>query len=122
MSTSPAVLERFDDIDAEIVDVAGSIRILDSLTWPRALGSRFLEGWRAGNPVLPEVELAPPDYRAQLEALEAIMARCDRAHPLGVHLYKTACSYATAARMLEAVGTPAFTQHSVRLYGRPDFV
>jgi uncharacterized protein (TIGR02421 family) len=72
--------------------------------------------------VLPEVELAPPDYRAQLEALEAIMARCDRAHPMGDHLYKTAWSYATAARMLEAVGTPAFTQHSVRLYGRPDFV
>lgn len=115
-------LQRYDSIDAELVSVAGSIRVLASLTWPRELESVFLEGWRAGTPALPVVELTPPGYRPQIEALEGIMERCDRADPIGDHLYKTAWSYATAARMLEAIGTPAFTEHSVRLYGRPDFV
>lgn len=35
-------------------------------------------------------------------------------------LHETAHSYATAARMLGAIGSPDFTRHSVRLYGRPD--
>jgi uncharacterized protein (TIGR02421 family) len=122
MPTSPAELERYTAIDGEIVSLARSIRILDDLTWPRELESRFLDGWRAGRPALPEVELRPPDHTAKIVALDDIMARCDRAHPMGDHLFKTAWSYATAARMLHAVGTPAFTEHSVRLYGRPDYV
>lgn len=115
-------LERFDALDVELIRIAGSIRVLSNLTWPRELEGRFLTGWRAGAPELPVVELRPRDYSAQIEALQSLMARCDRAHPMGDHLYKTAWSYLTAARMIEAAGTPEFTQHSVRLYGRPDFV
>jgi uncharacterized protein (TIGR02421 family) len=122
MPITAAELERYDAIDAEIVAVARSIRILDDLTWPRELESRFLDGWRAGRPTLPQVEVRPRDHSAKIAALDDIMARCDRADPMGDHLYKTAWSYATAARMLGAVGTPAFTEHSVRLYGRPDYV
>ncbi len=96
--------------------------MLDSLTWPRELAATFLEGWHAGNPKLPVVETVAPDYRAQIEALESIMARCDRRDPVADHLHKTASSYATAGRMLGAIGTPEFTAHSVRLYGRPDYV
>jgi len=120
MLSTTANLDHFDRIDAEIQSVAKSIRILDSLTWPREEEARFLAGWQAGTPALPTVELSAPDQQSQIAALESIMARCDRAHPMGDHLYKTAWSYATAARMLEAIGTQAFTDHSVRLYGRPD--
>lgn len=122
MSARHSDLERFDAIDAELVSIARSINILGSLTWPRELESLFLEGWRAGRPDLPSVEHARPDHHAKVEALESVMARCDRAHPVGDHLYKTAWSYATALHMLEAIGTPGFTEHSVRLYGRPDYV
>ncbi|MEX1295527.1 MAG: flavohemoglobin expression-modulating QEGLA motif protein [Candidatus Limnocylindrales bacterium] len=122
MSARRSDLEPFDAIDAEIVSIARSINILGSLTWPRALESRFLEGWRAGRPELPSVEHAPADHRDKVAALESIMSRCDRADPMGDHLYKTAWSYGTALRMLQAVGTPEFTEHSVRLYGRPDYV
>ncbi len=122
MDETTEAMDRFEALDAELLEIAGSIRVLSSLTWPREEESRFLEGWRVGSPRLPEVEPAPPDHHAEIEALEAIMARCDRSHPMGSHLYKTAWSYLTAARMVAAIGTPEFTQHSVRLYGRPDFV
>lgn len=122
MSSTQALLERFDRIDAEILSVARSIRILDNLRWPPETASRFLAGWRAGTPELPVVRVSARDHAREVEALESIMARCDRAHPMGNHLYKTAWSYATAARMLGAIGTPAFTEHSTRLYGRPDYV
>lgn len=115
-------LVPFADIDAGIADVAKSSRVLSHLTWPEEVKERFLESWRAGKPGLPDVHLAPVDQSDQIEALEALMARCDRAHPIGNHLWKTAWSYATAARMLGAIGTSEFTEHSVALYGRPDFV
>jgi uncharacterized protein (TIGR02421 family) len=115
-------LESFRALDAEIVDVARSIRILSHLTWPKDLQARFLDRWRAGQPELPDAHLDPVDHSPQVEALERIMARCDRDHPVGDHLFKTAWSYATAGRMLAAIGTPAFSEHSIALYGRPDHV
>jgi uncharacterized protein (TIGR02421 family) len=115
-------LVPFADIDAGIADVAKSFRVLSHLTWPEEVKDRFLESWRTGRPGLPDVQLAPVDRSDEIEALEALMARCDRAHPVGNHLWKTAWSYATAARMLGAIGTSEFTEHSVALYGRPDFV
>jgi uncharacterized protein (TIGR02421 family) len=114
--------ERFDALDAELVKIAGSIRVLSNLTWPRELEATFLDGWRAGDPRLPQVEPHAKDHTPQVDALVALMSRCDRGHPMGSHLYKTAWSYLTAARMLNAVGTPEFTEQSVRLYGRPDRV
>jgi len=122
VSDPSADLERYDAIDAEVVSIARSIRILDSLTWPREQEAVFLAGWRARAPSLPTVAASPRDHRAEIAALEDVMGRCDRAHPMGDHLYKTAWSYATAARMLMAVGTAEFTEHSTRLYGRPDRV
>lgn len=120
MALTPEALERCDRLDAELIGISKSIRVLSNLTWPRQQEERFLQGWRLGAPRLPTIEAAPPDHRAEIEALKALMARCDRGHPMGSHLFKTAWSYLTAARMVRAIGTPEFTQHSVRLYGRPD--
>ncbi len=122
MTLSPEALGRFEAVDSELIRISKSIRVLANLTWPRELEERFLSSWRAGTPHLPEVELQAPDHHEEIEALEALMARCDRGHPMGSHLYKTAWSYLTAARMVASIGTPEFTQHSIRLYGRPDFI
>ncbi len=120
MAQTPEALARFDLLDAELIGISKSIKVLSNLTWPRAEEERFLESWRSGSPRLPTVNATPPDYQAEIEALEALMQRCDRGHPMGSHLYKTAWAYLTAARMVAAIGTPDFTAHSVRLYGRPD--
>ena len=115
-------LERFAQVDEAIAKACSSIRVLKYLTWPEHLMDTFLDSWRAGKPVLPDVVSTPIDQSAKIEELEALMARCDRSHPVGNQLWKTAWSYATAARMLGAMGSPEFTEHSVALYGRPDYV
>jgi uncharacterized protein (TIGR02421 family) len=92
------------------------------LSWPSEAETRFLETWRAGKPELPVVELEPQDYRKQIEVLEGIQSHCDRGHPLDNLIFKTARSYASAARMLGAIGTPDFTSYSIELYGKPNDV
>src|SRR5690606_17690574 len=69
---------------------------------------------------LPEVAVAPPDHGATIAALTRLAARCDRRDPLERWLARSAASYATAATMIAAVGTPDFTARSIALFGRPD--
>ena len=109
-------------LDADLVEAARPIRLLDRLRWPEVERGRFLEGWRAGRPRPPVVEAQPASHPESKESLEAVMAETDRSHPLGKFLYATARCYHTLARMMESIGTPAFTERSVELYGRPDYV
>lgn len=110
------------EIDAALPPLARKIRVLDALAWPDGVEGRFLADWRAGRPSLPEVTLSPRDHRSEIEALETLADACDSGHPAGQFLAATARSYASAGRMLGAIGTPAFSEHSARLYRRPDFV
>ena len=116
MSVAP-----LSELDAALPGLARKIRVLDALAWPDGVEEVFLERWRAGHPELPKVTLRPRDYSAEVAALEAFIGRCDEGHPAGRYLAMTARSYATAGRMLSAIGTPAFTQYSSALYRRPDF-
>ncbi len=115
-------LEAFSELDEAIAKACSSLRVLKYLTWPESMMDTFLDSWHAGNPKLPDWVSSPVDHSAKVEEIEALMAKCDRAHPIGNQLWKTAWSYATAARMLGTMGTPEFTEHSVALYGRPDYV
>ncbi len=116
---SPSV-ERALAIDRDLARVAPKVRVLSALTWPARIEGEFLAAWRAGRPELPRVEMPRVTLREQRDALEGLMERCDRGHPLHDLLWKTARSYLDAAQMLEAAGTPDFTRHSIALYGRPD--
>lgn len=115
-----ARLEKTIEHDALLARVVRPIRILDALAWPREAEIRFLDDWRKGKPVLPQVRLDRVDYHNEIEFLDSLQSKCDRAYPLDNLIFKTARSYATAARMLGAIGTPAFTRHSIALYGKPD--
>ena len=115
-----AQLEKTVEHDAVLAKTVRNIKILGALVWPAEAEARFLRAWRAGKPALPDVETLPQDLSGEIEVLESLQARCDRAHPLDNLIFKTARSYASAARMLAAVGTPAFTAHSIALYGKPD--
>lgn len=113
-------LEKTIEHDALLADTVQPIKILAALTWPREAETEFLEAWRAGRPALPGVQLARPDFRREIGILEGIQSKCDRGHPLDNLIYKTARSYASAARMLGAIGTAEFTGYSTELYGKPD--
>jgi uncharacterized protein (TIGR02421 family) len=109
------------ELDAALPGLARKIRVLEALAWPEGVEQDFLAQWRAGNAQLPRVELQPREHSADIAALQAFIGKCDQGHPAGRFLAMTAHSYATAGRMLGAIGTPAFTGYSAALYRRPDF-
>ena len=108
-------------LEQEIVEAARGFRLLSVLQWPDHVLERFLAGWRAGSPTIPEVSYELPEGLGDFtDQMDALMQRAPQEHPLGDLLYKTAWSYSTAARMLQSIGTPKFTERSIELYGRPD--
>lgn len=117
-----AILARQLELDAELVRVAASIKVLGEVAWPPEYATRFLERWHAGRPALPEVESrpgSPTKMQRELEALQGIATACDAGHPVGEYVRRTAESFATAVMMLRQTGTPDFTRYSEDLYGRP---
>ncbi|MBZ9783387.1 flavohemoglobin expression-modulating QEGLA motif protein [Pseudomonas sp. REP124] len=109
------------ELDTALPVLARKIRVLEALAWPDGVEEDFLSRWRSGNARLPDVEQRPRDLGAEVTALESFIGRCDKGHPAGNFLAVTAQSYATAGRMLGAIGTPDFTRYSSALYRRPDF-
>jgi uncharacterized protein (TIGR02421 family) len=115
-------LEKIVELDRRLGKTVKPIKVLSRLEWPASAGEKFLKGYRAGHPSLPDVRLQPRRHAEEIEGLQELMSRCDRSHPLGSYLYKTAWSYLHAARMIEGIGTEEFTRNSIELYGRPDRV
>lgn len=112
-------LAHFAALDARLVEAAKDVKVLSHLSWPASVCAEFLAAWHAGDPRLPRVEPRRVRFSRNTGELEAIMAECDRDHPVGRFLYRTARSYATAAAMIEAGGTREFTARSLELYGGP---
>jgi len=115
---SPA-LQRCADLDRRLVEAVRGIRVLATVAWPAAIERRFIAGLEAGRETLPHFEYHAPDFSAQRTELAAIATTADISHPLGAYLARSAQSWQTAARMLEAVGSEAVTAPSIELYGRP---
>ncbi|MDX1501837.1 MAG: flavohemoglobin expression-modulating QEGLA motif protein [Thermoanaerobaculia bacterium] len=114
--------EKVAEIDAAVVRAAKEIKVLSAIAWAPEVEAVFLEAHRRGRRQLPRPEMRVRDLSVEVEALEGLARRCDAADPRQAFLKATAESYATAGRMLSAVGTPRFTEHSIALYGRPDVV
>jgi uncharacterized protein (TIGR02421 family) len=114
--------EKIETLDSQLLQASKKIGVLSTLSWPAGAAEQFLEGWRKGNPVLPEARIQAPNLDDSIEALESIVNKCDQDDPVEKYLFETALSYANAGRMLMGVGTPDFTKYSAKVYGRPDFV
>ncbi|MGH8184684.1 MAG: flavohemoglobin expression-modulating QEGLA motif protein [Rhodanobacteraceae bacterium] len=106
-------------LDKRLVEAVRGIRVLATVTWPLAVERRFLEDLHHGHEILPRFEYRVPDFSAQRAELAAIATEADTTHPLGAYLARSANSWQTAARMLEAVGTAGVTPPSIELYGKP---
>lgn len=115
-------LQKCLELDQRLALASEPIKVLSSLSWPRQVEAEFLAAYRAGKRQLPKVQLTPVPHEKALAELEDIQRDCDRDHPLDDFVFRTARSYASAARMLGALGTPNFTRYSIELYGRPDDV
>ena len=119
MSLNPDIAHHAA-LDARMVAVARGIRLLNTVSWPASLQQPFLEAWRRGQPTLPRVRYPPQDFATARRELDAIAAAADETRPLGRYVAASARDWAVAAQLLEALGTPAVTRHSIRLFGRPD--
>lgn len=118
-AAAPGALRRCAALDKRLVEAVRGIRVLDTLAWPAAVERRFLEDLQRGRETLPCIDYRVPDFSAQRTELAAIAAKADASHPLGAYLQRSAASWQTAARMLEAVGTGGVSAPSIELYGKP---
>jgi len=119
VSHDPALASLLE-CDRALVSIGRRITVLKAIDWPMELEERFLAAWRRDQPELPAPPTQARVLAEEMIALEALMRRIDRGHPIGNWLFKTAWSYHVAARMLAGIGTPEFTRCSTLLYGRPD--
>ncbi len=106
-------------LDARMCDAVKGIRLLSLVSWPASEQERFISGWHRGNAHLPQIAYPKSDLSDVRDELEAIIKACDRDHPLGEYLFRTASSYEVASDLICALGTPAATAHSIALFGRP---
>ena len=113
-------IAHYAALDARMVKAARPLRILSLMSWPASFQQPFLDSWHAGNPQLPVVEYPKHDFSDARRELAAVAEEADATHPLGIYLRESALSWETAARMLEALGTPEVTTHAIALYGRPE--
>ena len=107
-------------LDAQLVEVVGGIKLLGLTSWPAALQSPFLASVARGQPVLPQVAYPRLDFGDTRRALAAISAQCDRSHPIGLYVQRSAHSWDLAAGLLESLGTAAVDRYSVELFGAPE--
>ncbi|MEP6483956.1 MAG: tyrosine/phenylalanine carboxypeptidase domain-containing protein, partial [Rudaea sp.] len=119
MADAQETLARFSELDRRLTVAVKGIKLLASVSWPMRVQSIFLEKWHAGEPQLPEVTYTRCDFSQTREELETIFLEADAAHPVGDYIRRTAQSWRIATELLDAVGTPNITEHSIRLFGRP---
>ncbi len=112
-------LTYFSQLDQQLVESAQHIKVLSSLAWPEELGQRFLASWKAGRPENPTPVYKEHRYPDHVRKLQEVASAAGTDHPLGTYISKTAHSYIRAARLLESIGKPEFTEVSIELYGRP---
>jgi uncharacterized protein (TIGR02421 family) len=113
-------LERLSRLDRRIVAAAKDIKVLSRLSWPAEVRTRFLEGYAAGNPVLPAIDYPGNDLDETISNLAAVCGQLEGDdHPLPAFLLSTANSYITLCRLLQNAGTRGMLEHSLALYGGP---
>ena len=107
-------------LDERLVKAVRGIRLLSLASWPADAQTRFLAGAARGQPALPAIEYPRLDFGDARRELAAIAAAADPAHPLGCYLRDSVHSWDIAAQLLESLGTPTVTTHSVVLFGTPE--
>lgn len=107
-------------LDARLVKAVRGIKLLSLASWPAEVQAPFLDGVARGQPQLPVIDYPRLDFGDARRELAAIAGAADEAHPLGCYLRESVRSWDIAAQLLESLGTPAVTTHSIALFGTPE--
>lgn len=119
----PEALNAIDHhaaLDARMVAAARGIHLLSLTSWPARVEDVFLAAHARGALVLPQVEYPKHDFSESRAELQAVYQAADPDHPLGQYIRESATSWMSATHLLECLGTPDVTRHSIDLFGRPD--
>src|SRR6185295_17222876 len=115
---SSRTIELLRDVAAQILEAQRPIRVLRFLSWHDSVERAFFAG--KGK------ELPRPEYRIPANNIadagvrfRELKAMVPGENAIEHFLRDTCDAFATAARMLAAVGTRDFYHHAVELYGRP---
>ncbi len=106
-------------LDQRMEKAVRGIRLLESVSWPQSVQQKFLADWRSGIKKLPKVVYQAEQHADTREELQNIAKSADTEHPLGRYVQRTANSWINGTYLLEALGTPAVTDYSIKLFGRP---
>lgn len=109
-------IAAFRAADAEVFELARSIKLLQIIAWPPAMADEFLEALSAGSPRLPVPPPIAGGFSEQLAAFERL-SRPLTDHPIARFIAATARSYQLALRMVENAGAPVYRELSEELYG-----
>jgi uncharacterized protein (TIGR02421 family) len=112
-------LDVYSELDRRLVAATRGIRLLQSVSWPASIEMDFVAAWKAGTARLPEITYPKFDFAETREALMGIFLAAEPGHPLGDYIRRTAQSWRVATELLDAIGTPAVTEHSAHLFGKP---
>ena len=108
-------------LDRRLVAAGRGIKLLSAVGWPATMQADFIERYHRQNMRLPEVTYPSFDFteqRAEIDAIQAVAKRYGD-HPVADYIWRTAESFEIATHLLDALGTEAVTEHSIRLFGRP---
>ena len=115
-------LQELAALDRRLVSAAKPIRLLASVSWSSTTQADFLRRrWRAGGVQLPEPDYVRLDYSGTRDEIEAVQAAAHTYgdHPVADYIWRTAESLDVSTQLLDALGTAAVTEHSIRLFGKP---
>ena len=107
-------------LDARMVQAARGIKVLTLASWPATHADAFLADYARGVIRVPHFDYPQYDFREIRTELTRIAYEADTSHPLGQYLIDATQSWDTAARLCEALGTPAVSDLSQQLYGSVD--
>src|SRR5687767_14569516 len=115
------VLAELAAIDRRLVAAVRGIRLLSAVSWPATLQTEFIERYRRNKTRLPEVVYPTFEFDAVRAEIDAIQAACKTYgdHPVADYIWRTAESFEVATHLLDNLGKPEMTQHSIRLFGKP---
>jgi uncharacterized protein (TIGR02421 family) len=95
------------------------IELLGTVSWPAQVQTDFLAARACGEMNFPQIVYPQQEHAATRTELESIAAETDLTHPLGAYIARTCESWHVATLLLESLGTPEITEHSIRLFGKP---
>ncbi len=111
--------KRLAEINTKAYETAKNVRLLAHLSWPSEVENQMIAALEAGKTLFPEVQYPEFKYKMERQALQRLLNSFSAQDPMEIFTQKSILSYLDTIQLNESVGTRAFTDHSIRVFGTP---